>query len=60
MKKALQIASVASMIDLFNRDNIDLLEDLGYKVDVAANFQEGSINLENIKKTPFIFVLIGV
>lgn len=43
MKRALQIASVASMIDLFNRDNIELLGNLGYKVDVAANFEEGSI-----------------
>lgn len=42
-KKALMMASVASMIDLFNKDNIKILRDLGYKVDVAANFQEGSI-----------------
>lgn len=43
MKKALELASVASMIDLFNMDNIDILKDLGYKVDVAANFESGSI-----------------
>lgn len=42
-KRALQLASVASMIDLFNGDNINILLDLGYKVDVAANFEEGSI-----------------
>lgn len=41
--KALQIASVASMIDLFNRDNISILQQLGVAVDVAANFKEGSI-----------------
>ena len=43
MKKALELASVASMIDLFNRDNIDILKELGYQVDVAANFVDGSI-----------------
>lgn len=42
-KKALMLASVASMIDLFNADNIEILLSLGYKVDVAANFSFGSI-----------------
>lgn len=42
-KRALMLASVASMIDLFNMDNIDLLEELGFDVDVACNFEEGSI-----------------
>ena len=42
-KRALQLASVASMIDLFNTDNISILLSLGYKVDVATNFEEGSI-----------------
>lgn len=42
-KRALQLASVASMIDLFNTDNIEILCSLGYSVDVAANFKEGSI-----------------
>ncbi|MDE6636585.1 MAG: glycosyltransferase, partial [Lachnospiraceae bacterium] len=41
--RALMFASVASMVDLFNRDNIKILEELGYKVDVAANFSEGSV-----------------
>jgi len=39
----LMLASVASMIDLFNMDNIKVLKELGCKVDVAANFQKGSI-----------------
>lgn len=43
MKRALQLASVASMIDLFNEDNISILHELGFVVDVAANFDEGSI-----------------
>lgn len=42
-KKALITASVASMIDLFNRDNIRILQELGYEVHVASNFAFGSI-----------------
>lgn len=41
--RVLLLASVASMIDLFNKDNLLLLEELGVKIDVAANFQNGSI-----------------
>ncbi|MDT2671923.1 glycosyltransferase family 4 protein [Enterococcus dongliensis] len=43
MKKALMVASVASMIDLFNMNNIEILQKLGYEVHVACNFEEGSI-----------------
>ncbi|MBO6215336.1 MAG: glycosyltransferase [Lachnospiraceae bacterium] len=42
-KRALMSASVASMIDLFSMDNIAILRDLGYEVDVACNFGPGSI-----------------
>lgn len=42
-KKALMTASVASMIDLFNRNNIEILQQMGYEVHVAANFKEGNI-----------------
>lgn len=42
-KKALITASVASMIDLFNMDNIHILQDMGYEVEVAANFEFGSV-----------------
>lgn len=42
MKKALVLASVASMIDQFNMPNIRLLKELGYEVDVACNFVKGS------------------
>lgn len=38
MKKALQLASVASMIDQFTIPNIQLLQSLGYQVDVVADF----------------------
>ena len=42
-KRALMFASVASMVDLFNRDNIKILEDLGCDVTIACNFMEGSV-----------------
>lgn len=37
-KQALCIASVASSLDNFNRDNIKILRELGYEVTIAANF----------------------
>lgn len=47
MKKVLIVASVASMIDQFNKDNIKLLKSLGYAVDVATNFDcPGTITKE--------------
>lgn len=42
MAKALILASVASMIDQFNMHNIALLQELGYEVQVACNFEDGS------------------
>lgn len=36
------IASVASMIDQFNIPNIKLLMELGFDVDIAANFDKGN------------------
>ena len=39
--KALMLASVASMIDQFNMDNIRILQEMGYDVEVAANFVNG-------------------
>lgn len=42
MAKALILASVASMIDQFNMENIALLHGLGYEVQVACNFEDGS------------------
>ncbi len=47
MKKALILASVASMIEQFNMNNIKLLQELGYQVDIATNFE----NSGNITKT---------
>ena len=40
--KALIVASVASMIDQFNMQNIQLLLDNGYQVDVTCNCKEGN------------------
>ncbi|PAB01865.1 glycosyltransferase [Enterococcus canintestini] len=45
MKKALILASVASMIEQFNLRNIEILQELGYEVHVATNFKNsGTIN----------------
>lgn len=53
-KKALQLASVASMIDQFNIPNIEILQSLGYTVDVVADFTNpGTITrerAENLRK----------
>lgn len=49
-KKALQLASVASMIDQFNISNIEILQSLGYQVDVVADFTNpGTITTERCK-----------
>ncbi len=37
-KQALCIASVASLLDNFNRNNIQILLEMGYEVTAAANF----------------------
>lgn len=42
MKRALMYASVASMIQQFNMENIRLLLELGYEVDVVCNMEYGS------------------
>ncbi len=50
-KKALMLASVASMIDQFNIPNIKLLQSLGYHVDVVADFTNpGNISSERAKE----------
>lgn len=43
-KSALVIASMASMLDNFNQNNIIELEKLGYRVDIAANFETEDCN----------------
>lgn len=50
MKKALMLASVASMIDQFNMENIKILQDLGYEVHVLANFSFGNTTSEERTK----------
>jgi len=54
MKKALMFASVASMIEQFNMQNIRILISLGYQVEVACNFDYGSsttqAKVKNLKK----------
>ena len=43
MKRALMTATVPSMIGQFNMNNIKLLQELGYKVDIACNFNDYSV-----------------
>lgn len=54
MKHMLMLASVASMIDQFNMPNINLLQEMGYVVDVACNFEKGNTcsveRIEELKK----------
>lgn len=42
-RKVLVNASVASMLDLFNRENFKILQEAGCQVEVAANFSFGNI-----------------
>ena len=53
-KRALQLANVASMIDQFNMSNIQILQSLGYEVDVVADFTNPGLmskdKVENLKK----------
>ena len=43
MEKALIVATVPAMIGQFNIDNLRLLQELGYKVEVACNFEDRSV-----------------
>ena len=51
-KKVLCIASVASNLDNFNRNNVELLLSMGYQVTLAANFQtdEDTNSAEKIRQ----------
>lgn len=68
MKKALMVASVASMIKQFNMQNIILLQEMGYKVTVAANFEgldhapkKSSLELiENLERIGVNTIQIGM
>ena len=41
-KRMLMVATVPSMIGQFNMDNIRILQELGYEVDVASDFTDTS------------------
>jgi glycosyltransferase involved in cell wall biosynthesis len=59
--KALILASVASMIDQFNMQNIQILLNKGYDVDVACNFYVGNnSSKERIKQLLIELAEIGV
>ena len=42
MKKMLMLATTAAMIEQFNKNNILILEEMGYEVHVAGNWKEGN------------------
>lgn len=42
MKKVMMLTTTAYMSERFNRDNILLLEEMGYEVHVVANFDKGN------------------
>lgn len=49
-KKAIILTTVPSTIEQFNMQNIELLKELGYKVEVASNFNTtGNIDDERLK-----------
>ena len=43
MKKVLMVATVPGMIGQFNMDNMRLLQELGYQVEIACNFEDRSV-----------------
>ena len=60
-KRALMLASVASMIDQFNMPNISLLQQLGYQTDVVADFSHpGTITLERAEALKAKLTAMGV
>ena len=60
-KKVLLAASVASMIDLFNRENIRILQESGCHVEVAANFCFGNItDAQRVEQFRFQLQQMGV
>jgi glycosyltransferase involved in cell wall biosynthesis len=51
MNKVLIVTSVASMVDQFLLPSMLLLQDMGYKVDVACNFEKGNTcNAERVEE----------
>lgn len=60
-RKVLMTASVASMIDQFNMQNIRLLQQLGYEVHAACNFIEGNTcDEQRIRKFQRMLKMMGV
>lgn len=50
-KRMLMVSTVPAMIGQFNMNNIDMLIELGYQVDVAADFEDKSVwPMEKVQK----------
>ncbi|MES9784486.1 glycosyltransferase family 4 protein [Bacillus thuringiensis] len=67
MKKALLVSTVSRQFTLFDQDNINILQELGYEVHCAANFNDATIALDklniirhhiDIQRSPFSLVNI--
>ena len=53
-KQALCIATVASMLDNFNRSNVDILLNMGYEVTLADNFHSREYIISQDKIYAFV------
>lgn len=61
MKRALFFATLATQIDFFNLSNIRLLQNMGYQVDVACNFEKGNpIKKDQVNRIRLELEEIGV
>lgn len=61
MNKALIITSVASMVEQFLLPSAQLLQDMGYTVEVACNFESGNTcDAEQIERLKDKLVLLGI
>lgn len=61
MKKVLMVATLPLMIGQFNLSNINILQKMGYKVNIAANFRDTNVwPIERIKKFKNEMKLIDV
>lgn len=60
-KRMLMVATVPSMIGQFNMDNINILLEMGYTVDVAADFKDASVwTAERVEKFKTDMVDLGI
>ncbi len=60
-RKAMLVATTASMIEQFNQNNIRVLKSLGYEVHIACNFEAGNtVSNEEVRHFYQEMVKVGV